>query len=61
MGFFDLKVTCSICNKETGLNRYRIADKGWICQECFKKAGFGMGTLIRKKDSRAKFNDIRCR
>ena len=48
MGFFDLKVTCSICNKETGLNRYQIANKGWICKDCFKKCGFNLATPIKK-------------
>lgn len=48
MGFFDLKVTCSICNKEIGLNRYQIANKGWICKECFKDCGFNLATPIKK-------------
>lgn len=39
MGFFDLKAICSICDKEIGLNRHQIANKGWICPECFKKCG----------------------
>jgi hypothetical protein len=39
MGFFSLKATCSICDKEVGLNRNRIKNKGWICPECFKKCG----------------------
>jgi hypothetical protein len=47
MGFFDLKVECSICNKEAGLNRYQIKDKLWVCPECFKKAGFNLMTPIR--------------
>ena len=48
MGFFDLKVKCSICDKEAGLNRYQIANKGWICKDCFKKAGFNLATPIKK-------------
>lgn len=48
MGFFDLKATCSVCNKEIGLNRYQIANKGWICKECFKECGFNLATPIRK-------------
>lgn len=40
MGFFDLKAICAICDEETGLNRYRIANKKWICPSCFKEAGF---------------------
>jgi len=41
LGFFDLKVVCAVCyDKNTGLNRYRIADKKWICASCFNKAGF---------------------
>ncbi|NMF06243.1 DUF4428 domain-containing protein [Clostridium beijerinckii] len=48
MGFFDLKAICSVCNKEIGLNRYQIANKGWICKECLKKCGFSLGTPVRK-------------
>lgn len=40
MGFFDLKATCAVCKKEIGLNRYQIANKEWICPECYKKCGF---------------------
>lgn len=39
MGFFSLKADCSICDTETGLNRYRIANKEWICARCFKQMG----------------------
>lgn len=48
MGFFDFKVTCSICNKDVGLNRFQIANKEWICPACFKKCGFNAMTPIRK-------------
>jgi ribosomal protein L37AE/L43A len=48
MGFFDLKATCANCNKEIGLNRFQIANKEWICPECFKKCGFNMTTPINK-------------
>ncbi|WP_252233792.1 SHOCT domain-containing protein [Clostridium sp. ZS1] len=39
MRFFSLKAICSICNKEIGLNRYKIANNEWICPECLKKCG----------------------
>lgn len=40
MGFFSLKVTCSICGSEVGFNRFRIAKSdGWICPHCLKLAG----------------------
>lgn len=40
MGFFSLKAKCSICGKETGLNRCRLSRaKGWICPHCLKLAG----------------------
>lgn len=40
MGFFSLKENCSICDKEAGLNRYKIKkSNAWICNDCFKKAG----------------------
>lgn len=48
MGFFDLKATCAICNKEVGLNRFQIANKEWICPDCFKKCGFNALTPIKK-------------
>ncbi|MBW8350731.1 SHOCT domain-containing protein [Bacillus sp. IITD106] len=48
MGFFDLKAMCAVCDKETGLNRYRIADKKWICPSCFKEAGFNLSTNTKK-------------
>lgn len=48
MGFFDLKATCAICNKEVGLNRYQIANKEWICPSCYKKCGFNAMTPIKK-------------
>lgn len=48
MGFFSPKATCSICGAEVGLNRYQIADKGWICASCFKKSGFNALTPIKK-------------
>ena len=40
MGFFDLKAECAICNKQIGLHRFQIANKEWVCPECFKKCGF---------------------
>ncbi|MGI6752673.1 MAG: SHOCT domain-containing protein [Anaerovoracaceae bacterium] len=47
MGFFDLKAECAICNKQVGLHRFQIANKEWICPECFKKCGFTAVTPIR--------------
>lgn len=48
MGFFDLKATCAICNKEIGLNRFQIANKQWICGSCCRKCGF-KGLIPMKK------------
>lgn len=42
MGFFSLKEICGICEQEVGLNRFRIADKKWVCKSCFKKANLKM-------------------
>ncbi len=40
ISFFDLKATCSICNNEVGLNRFKIKkSNSWICPKCFKKIG----------------------
>lgn len=41
-GFFKKEVTCAICGKTTGLNRYKMGEttKGediWQCAECAKK------------------------
>lgn len=47
MGLFGSKATCAVCNKEIGLNKFQIANKEWVCPECFKKAGFNMMTPIK--------------
>jgi len=47
MGFFSAKVICSVCNKETGLNRFKLANDGWICPDCFKKCGYTALTPVR--------------
>jgi hypothetical protein len=47
MGFFDLKATCAVCRKETGLNRFQIANKEWVCAECYRKCGFNMTAQTR--------------
>lgn len=49
MGFFDLKATCAICNKEVGLNRQQIANKEWMCPECLKKCGYKIGEVNYRK------------
>lgn len=46
MGFFSLRVTCNICEKKCGWNRFQIRDGQWCCAKCFNKAGFGMNTPI---------------
>lgn len=49
MGFFDLKVFCGVCDKEIGLNRYKIKkSNAWVCPECFKKAGGPMVINVSK-------------
>lgn len=48
MGFFDLKATCSVCHGEANLNRKRIANKKWICSECYKKSGVKMSDFINQ-------------
>lgn len=40
MGFFDLKAICGVCDKEVGLNRFKIKkSNAWMCPACLKKAG----------------------
>lgn len=36
MGFFDLKVQCSVCDKPVGLNRFQLRKDIWICPSCKK-------------------------
>ncbi len=39
MGFFSLKVTCDVCGKKVGLNRFQLQKtKEWCCNECMAKA-----------------------
>lgn len=57
MGFFSLKSICSNCEKEVGLNRYKIAE-GWICPACFKACGYNSLTPIRLKKVQDIKNDI---
>lgn len=45
MSFFSLKVACSVCGGEAGLNRHRIADKKWMCSSCFRKANIKVGSI----------------
>lgn len=59
MGFFDAKVICAVCNKETGLNRYRIANKEWICPSCFKDAGFKKVGVMDKPIQKMTVEDVR--
>ena len=50
------KIICYICNKELGLNRYKLKkENGWICPNCVKKAG-GVLNLSPGKDT---INDIK--
>ena len=40
MGFFDRTAICGVCNKEIGLNRFKVRKSdAWICPDCLKKAG----------------------
>ena len=36
MGFFDLKVQCSICDKTVGWHRYQLRKGVWVCPSCRK-------------------------
>ncbi len=47
MGFFSMKVVCSVCENECGLNRFQIKDKGWVCPKCFKEAGLSATSPVR--------------
>lgn len=47
MGFFSRKAVCAACEKEVGMNRFQIANKEWICPQCFRKCNFNMATPIK--------------
>ena len=48
MSLFDPKTICSVCDKETGIGKRKIADKELICNSCYKKAGLKMSDLMNK-------------
>jgi len=49
VGFFDRKAICGVCNKEVGLNRYKIKKSGaWLCPSCLKEAGGATGINVNK-------------
>lgn len=48
MGFFDRKAICAICDKEVGLNRFKIVD-GWVCPSCAKEAEFQVTNGFKRK------------
>ncbi|WP_082393920.1 hypothetical protein [Bacillus sp. JCM 19034] len=47
-----------MCDQEAGLNRYRIADKKWICPSCFKKAGFKKMGQMKKPINKMTIEEI---
>lgn len=57
MGFFGKEV-CSICEKEVGLNRTRIADGKYICPSCFKEAGFNKISNVTKPIKQMSIADV---
>jgi len=59
MGFFSLKEVCGVCEQETGLNRFRIADKKWVCNSCFKKANLKKIGANEKAITKMTVDDIK--
>lgn len=57
MGFFS-KELCSICEKEVGLSRTRIADGKCICPSCFKEAGFDKLNNVTKPIKQMTVEDV---
>ncbi len=57
MGFFGKEV-CSICEKEIGLSRTRIADGKYICPSCFKEAGFDKLSNVTKPIKQMSIADV---
>ncbi len=47
--FFSLKVNCGVCGRKVGWYRFQLANKDWICQQCFKACGFTSSTPIMSK------------
>ncbi|WP_336769889.1 PH domain-containing protein [Bacillus bombysepticus] len=45
MGFFKKNKVCGACNKEVGINRFKIKKSdAWVCPSCFTEAG-GLGVV----------------
>ncbi len=40
MGLFSSKATCAVCGEICGSKKFPIKDKLWVCQKCYKAAGF---------------------
>lgn len=59
MGFFSLKEVCGVCNQEVGLNRFRIADKQWVCPSCFKEANLKKFGVNEKAITQMTVDDIK--
>lgn len=53
ISYFDSEASCGICNIDLSLktlrSRFRLAD-GWLCNQCFRKAG-GYSNIKRNKDT----------
>ncbi len=48
MGLFDKNISCAICDKNLGLNKMKIADKKYICANCYKETGITMKQFMKK-------------
>ncbi|UED78330.1 SHOCT domain-containing protein [Lysinibacillus sp. CD3-6] len=59
MGFFSLKQVCGVCEQEVGLNRFRIANKEWVCASCYKEANLKKLGLNKKYIFHMTVEDIR--
>ncbi|MEB2281083.1 SHOCT domain-containing protein [Lysinibacillus xylanilyticus] len=59
MGFFSLKEVCGVCEQEVGLNRFRIAEKKWVCNSCFKDANLKKIGANEKSITKMTVEDIK--
>lgn len=53
ISYFDSEASCGICNIDLSLktlrSRFKVSD-GWLCNQCFRKAG-GYSNIKRNKDT----------
>ena len=49
MGLFSLHETCAICGEDTGLNKFPLKGKKYICFKCLRSAGLNGSSTTSNK------------